>query len=88
MRKRSQLAVAPIPNLQVTSPHCRYYFDVDGPGENNTDRRDALLPSDEAAFEYAKRIIDELQKSGGYDDPAYMVVVRYQNGEVAFSIPF
>jgi hypothetical protein len=70
----------------MTSPHWRYYFDVDGPGENN--RRDALLPSDEAAFEYAKHLIDELQKSGGYDDPACMLVVRYQNGDVVFSIPF
>ncbi len=75
-------------NLQMSSPHWRYYFHVDGPGENCADQCGALLPSDDAAFEHAARIIRELKESGDYDDPGYIMVVRYLGGEVVFSIPF
>jgi hypothetical protein len=66
----------------------RYFFDVSGPDENCVDRSGIPLPSDSAAIEYATSIVGELKKSGDYNDPAYSVVVRYQGGEVAFSIPF
>ena len=72
----------------MSSPHWRYYFQVDGPGENSVAGSGILLPGDDAAFEHAAGIIRELKESGRYDDPAYIMVVRYQGGEVAFSIPF
>ena len=66
----------------------RYFFDVSGPDENCVDRSGTSLQSDSAAIEYATCIVSELKKSGHYEDPAYIVVVRYLSGEVAFSIPF
>jgi hypothetical protein len=77
-----------IPNLQISSPHWRYYFHVDGPGESSVDGSGTLLPGADAAFEHAARIIRELKELGGYDDPAYKMVVRAQDGEIVFSIPF
>jgi hypothetical protein len=72
----------------MPSSYQRYYFDVNGPGENNVDRGGTPLPSDDAAFHYATHVIRELKESGDFEDPACIMVVRHQNGGVVFSIPF
>ena len=72
----------------MLSPGQRYFFDVSGPDENRVDRSGIPLQSDSAAIEHATSILSELKTSGDYDAQAYSVVVRYQGGEVAFSIPF
>jgi hypothetical protein len=66
----------------------RYFFDVCGPDATCVDRSGTPLPSDSAAIAHAASIVCELKKSGRYDDPAHIVIVRYLGGEVAFSIPF
>ena len=40
-----------------------YYFDVQGYGEEHDDRGDKLMPNDEAALAYARRIIRELTEA-------------------------
>jgi hypothetical protein len=72
----------------VGSQHRLYYFDVAGPGKHKADCEGISLTNDDAAFEYATRIIRELKASGGYDDPAYTIVVRCLGGEVVLSVPF
>lgn len=61
-----------------------YYFDIQGYGE---ERDGTLMPNDEAALAYARRIIHELREAGGYDDPALCLIVRNAVGETVYSIP-
>ncbi len=65
-----------------------YYFDVRGYGDKHDDRGGTLMPNDEAAFAYARRIIRELREAGGYDDPALTIIVRNAAGKTIYSIPF
>ena len=65
-----------------------YYFDIQGYGEERDDRGGTLMPNDEAALAYARRIIRELRNAGGYDDPALTIIVRNAVGETVYSIPF
>jgi hypothetical protein len=68
----------------------RYFFDVDGPDEddNYTDGDGTRLPSDDAALDHAKCVIDELKETSGYDDPAWHMVVKDENGDIVFYVPF
>jgi hypothetical protein len=88
MRKLAQFEVFYFLSSQMPIQPQRYYFDVGGPGQHNADRHGASLSSDDAALAYATRIIHELKVSGGYDDPACIIVVRCLAGEVILSIPF
>ncbi len=45
-------------------------------------------PDDIAALAYAERIILELQKHGGHDDPAMTMIVRNDADQMVWSIPF
>jgi hypothetical protein len=65
-----------------------YYFDVRGYGEFNDDRGGRLMPNDEAALDYARRMIRELRQIGGYDDAGLTLIVRNSAGKTVFSIPF
>jgi len=65
-----------------------YYFHVRGYGDSHDDRGDTLMPNDEAALAYARRLIDELREAGGYDDPALTLIVRNCAGRTVYSIPF
>lgn len=65
-----------------------YYFDVRGYGDIHDDRGGTLMPNDEAALAYARRIIRELREAGGYDDPALTMIVRNCAGKTVYSIPF
>jgi hypothetical protein len=64
-----------------------YFFDIRD-GETHYDRGRKLMPNDEAALAYARRIIRELRDTGGYDDPALTLIVRNATGRTLFSIPF
>lgn len=65
-----------------------YYFDVRGYGDIHDDRGGTLMPNDEAALAYARRIIRELREADGYDDPGLTMVVRNCAGKTVYSIPF
>jgi hypothetical protein len=65
-----------------------YYFDVRGYGEGHDDRGGRLMPNDEAALAYARRIIRELTEVGGYGDPSLTLIVRNAAGKTIYSIPF
>ncbi len=69
----------------------RYFFDLDGPDErndNHTDGDGTNLPHDDAAFDHAKRVIEELKGTGAYDHPAWHVVVKDENRDIVFRVPF
>jgi len=65
-----------------------YYFDVRGYGEFNDDRGGKLMPNDEAALAYARRMISELRQIRGYNDAGLTLIVRNSAGKTVFSIPF
>jgi hypothetical protein len=65
-----------------------YYFDVRGYREDHDDRGGTLMPNDEAALAYARRIIRELIEIGGYRDPSLTMIVRNAAGKTVYSIPF
>jgi hypothetical protein len=68
----------------------RYYFDVDGSDENYNfaDSVGTLLPNDNAALDHADGVIRELKAAGGYDDRILHMVVKDENGDIVFAIPF
>ena len=68
----------------------RYFFDLDGPDEADSyiDCDGTRLPNDETASDHAERVTRELKKTGAYDDLAWHVVVKDENGDIAFRIPF
>jgi hypothetical protein len=74
----------------MVSHQPRYFFDLEGPDETDTciDEFGTPQPSDDAAMEYAKRVIRELIGSGGYDDPAWQMVVKDEKRDIVFVIPF
>jgi hypothetical protein len=65
-----------------------YYFEVRGYCETHEDRGGTLMPNDNAALDYARRIIRELRQAGGYDDAALTMIVRNSAGKAVYSIPF
>ena len=66
----------------------QYYFALRSPDEEADGENGTVLPSDEAALSYAQRVIAELKESGGYDDPALVMIVADEGGTVLFSVPF
>jgi Domain of unknown function (DUF6894) len=65
-----------------------YYFNVQGYGEEHDNRGGTLMPNDEAALAYARRIIRELTEAGGYRDPSLTMIVRNSAGKTVYSISF
>ena len=65
-----------------------YHFDVRSYGVKRDYRGRTLLADDDAALDYARRLIRDLRQSGGYDDPALALIVRNGAGETIFTIPF
>ena len=51
----------------------RYYFTIRSPDHENIDPQGTELADDDAALDYACRMIRWLQASGGYDDPGLML---------------
>jgi hypothetical protein len=74
----------------IGSRQSRYFFDLDGPDEddNCTGGDGTRLPNDDAALDYANRVIKELKETGAYNDPAWHMVVKDENGDIVFRIPF
>lgn len=72
------------------SRQLRYFFDLDGPDEddNYIDCDGTRLPNDEGASDHAEYVMRELKKTGAYDDLAWHVVVKDENGDIVFRIPF
>jgi hypothetical protein len=52
----------------IGSRQSQYFFDLDGPNEddNCTDGDGTRLPNDDAALDYANRVIKELKETGDY----------------------
>jgi hypothetical protein len=74
----------------MVSRHSRYFFDLEGPdaSDNYADHFGTPLPGDDAAMNHAKRVIKDLKEAGGYDDPAWHMVVKDENGDIVFWVPF
>jgi hypothetical protein len=74
----------------IRSRQSRYFFNLDGPGKDDsyTDRVGTHLATDDVALAHAKVLIRDLKEAGGYDDPAWYMLVKDQNGDIVFSIPF
>jgi len=66
----------------------RYFFVVEGPEELHDDHFGTLLPNDDAALAYAKRIIRELKDAGGYDDPRLKMIVQNAQRQAIFALTF
>lgn len=66
----------------------RYHFVLQGDGESHNDRSGTVLPSDDAALAYAKRIVRELKEAGGYDHPSLKMIVKNSAGAVVHLVPF
>jgi hypothetical protein len=67
----------------------QYFFIIQWAGLAAKDDEDGTtLANDSEAFEYAQRIIRELKKDGGYDDPGLTMTVRNDAGATVLSIPF
>jgi hypothetical protein len=58
----------------------KYFFTIKWPDKVHDDEGGTHLPDDEAARAYAERVIRELKKAGGYDDPRLMMVVTTTKG--------
>ena len=46
-----------------------------------------ILPSDAAALSNAERMLAQLQKENGYDDPGITMVVQNEVRDMVWSIP-
>jgi hypothetical protein len=46
-----------------------------------------ILPSDAAALAKAERMLAQLQKENGYDDPGITMVVQNESRDMVWSIP-
>ncbi len=66
----------------------RYYFILQWGNREHDDPHGTALPSDQAARDYAERIIGELKEAGGYNDDDLTMVVKNAADRKVFSIPF
>jgi hypothetical protein len=62
-----------------------YFFEIQGPDQAKGSLDIGL---DEAAQEYAGRIIDFLKEADGYDHHNLIMVVRNNAGKAVLSVPF
>ena len=65
----------------------RYFFAIRGTDGEKDDPHGTILPNDAEALSYAERIIAELPKKEGYDDPG-MIIVRNRTHQMVWSVPF
>ena len=66
----------------------QYYFTIRWSDDEDIDPHGSDLADDDAALDYACRMIRQLQASGGYDDPGLMLEVRNVRRETVLFIPF
>ena len=69
----------------------RYSFVLRGTVRKGDDApipfNDTILPNDAAALAKAERMLAQLQKENGYDDPGITIVVQNESRDVVWSIP-
>jgi hypothetical protein len=63
----------------------RYFFVIASAGHEMDDRTEALLPNDNAAIEYARRIIDDLREE--HPDDVLSIIVKNAADEVVYRFP-
>jgi hypothetical protein len=66
----------------------RYYFTIRWSDHEDIDPQGTELADDDAALDYACRMIRRAQAGGGYDDPGLMLQVRNEKREIVLSMPF
>jgi hypothetical protein len=69
----------------------RYLFVLRGTVRKGDDvpilSEDVILPSDAAALSNAERMLAQLQKDNGYDDPGMTMIVQNEGRDMVWSIP-
>jgi hypothetical protein len=65
----------------------RYFFAIMYPGQEIEDPEGTLLPSEIAAIEYARRVIDSLREDQKPEDPGPIITVRNEAGETVYQFP-
>jgi hypothetical protein len=69
----------------------RYFFVLRGTVGKGDDAPilsdDVILPSDAAALSNAERMLAQLQKEKGYDDPGMTMIVQNEIRDMVWSIP-
>lgn len=67
----------------------RYFFAIQASnGDLEDDRISEALPDITAALAHAERMISELQKEGGYDDPGLKMFVKDESQRTVLFLPF
>jgi hypothetical protein len=67
----------------------RYFFTIQASnGDLEDDRISEALPDITAALAQAERMIRELQKEGGYDDPGLKMFVKDESQQTVLFLPF
>jgi hypothetical protein len=66
----------------------RYFFVIKSGPMEGPDHDGTMLKDDEAAEQYARRIIRELKEGGGYDDGDWTIVVFGEGGRRVCSVAF
>jgi hypothetical protein len=66
----------------------RRYFFVLRAGQRDDRPGCTFLPNDQAAKEYALRVIRELKEAGGFDEPELKMIVKNSSGKLIYLIPF
>jgi hypothetical protein len=57
------------------------------PDQEIGDPDGTLLPSETAAIEYARRVIDHLREDHKLETPGPIIVVRNEAGEIVYQFP-
>ena len=64
----------------------RYFFILAYPDQEIGDPRGVIVPSDEAAIEAGRKIIDELLVERGPEDPSPTIIIRLRTKRARSSI--
>jgi hypothetical protein len=75
-------------DMDMPRMYHRYYFTIRSSDHEDIDPQGTELTDDDAALDYACRMIQSLRTSGGYDDPGLMLQVRNEKREMVFFVPF
>ena len=62
----------------------RYFFILAYPDQEIGDPRGVIVPSDEAAIEAGRKIIDELLAERGPEDPSPTIIVKNEADEIIY----
>ena len=82
-------ALARAGRAKRNSRNPRYFFTIRRlDGEIEDDTHGMILLNDAAALSYAEHAIRQLQKTGGYDDPQLMMILKNETRQPLSSLPF